>query len=248
MTRQNNSHPWDVNTLRVTVFPGTSFSDDPKTYWPPDFEISSLTNQPKKLESLIQGTYKDKQLSLTHMPLKLDLYLTAPIEDLLKTQSFPVMGNFDEILVDFTQLAESWLMQPNLSPLKRIAFGADLVRNVTSLEEGYKQISSYLPIEVKYNEITDFQLQLNKPIQSKTHSDLEINRLSIWNVLTANLKYSSVSEPSSVFTVPDKYYCHVSLDINTSQKYDKLFDLEKSLKIFQELTKQALDISKKGVK
>lgn len=241
---------WKASNLRITIFPEQPFINEPKSFWPnvPEMELEKQSMQTKTTESILEGSYKDKKISIIFLPLRVDLVISAPLQPSQFIDSFPSVGSLEQASDEFNRIVGNWIKQISITKTKRVAFGAETISKILSLEEGYKQISRYLPFTVSTKDSSDFRLQLNKPKRSKVIKDLMINRLTTWDVVKTNLSLSRTAQPDAIYAYPPLFFCHLILDINTAQEYKGTFTKDESIKIFAELISYGKEISTTGVK
>lgn len=242
---------WKAKHFRVTVFPEKVFEAKPERLWPQmsGIALEKQTISPKSGGNVLEGSYENQKVTLSVLPIRIDLLINTP-EQIKMDSPIPVpdLGSLRESCERFNLLVEGFFKNASLPMLKRIAFGADLVRHVLSMEKGYEEVSKYIPFKVDPKNSSDFKLQINKPTTSKIKKGLKINRLTIWDVLKLNMELSSINNPKLSHKYPQIHFLHLALDINTAAEYEGTFNKEESLKLYKELVENALEITVKGVK
>jgi len=242
---------WEATHLRITVFPDEDFNGNSLDLFP---KIDGLvrdksTEIPQTLESLHEGSFENLRISLAVLPIKFDLVLNVGQKlDLAAVQKPQLMsvGEFENSLITFRKIVDTWITQLPVKSFKRIAFGTELAKNVESSEEGYKYLSQMLPYPLDSRTSSDFQLQINNRTKIKVNdNEFKINRLSVWNVINLDLRLSSNKNDN--FNYPRTYYTHLILDINTEDQ-SKNIEKNDTKIIFDDLIKLGVEISKKGIK
>lgn len=240
---------WKAGLFRLSVFPSPSAQIEKPTWWsdlvgePPE----KTTSQPRTGGFQDEGEYEDNKLMLSVQPLRID-WMLVPQEDVLPAANFLALGTFPEFLTRFRQLMERWFQLESCPTAQRLAFGAVVLLPVESLQDGYQQLSAYLPFEMDWENASDFNYQINRRRDSGSEiPDLKINRLSKWSVASAMLggitfapgrARSSAHQPS--------YACRLELDINTAQEFPGEITREQLPQIFQELTTLGREIVEQG--
>lgn len=241
---------WKAKHFRVTVFPEKVLEAKPESLWPQMSGIAfeKQTISPKSGENVLEGSYENQKVTLSVLPIRMDLLINTPEQ--IKMDSpilVPDLGSLRESCERFNLLVEGLFKNASLPMLKRIAFGADLVRHVPSVEKGYEEVSKYIPFKVDPKNSSDFRLQINKATMSKIKKGLKINRLTIWDVLKLNMEISTVNRELS-HKYPEIHFLHLGLDINTAAEHKGTFSKEESLELYYELVSNGFEIAMKGIK
>ncbi|HZE87866.1 MAG TPA: hypothetical protein VE090_06740 [Methylomirabilota bacterium] len=253
MTKQIIKKPWEATHLRITLFPSIEFRDNPEKLWP---KIDGLTleeskTKPKTFESVFEGSFENLMVVMAVLPIKLDFIIKPPEQLQLDATSLPTvpsLSNYTDALNRFKNLAKLWVTQMEIESYKRIAFGTELLRNVSNRDEGYKELSNLLHLSVDGKDTTDFQLRINKPIQQEINDKkvIKINRLTTWDILRRNIGIGTAGEFPTSFKYPETYYNHIILDINTAPDQG-VFTKKESFDIYTLLTKIGTDVSNRGI-
>ncbi len=253
MTIQNEAK-WEATHLRITVFPSEELAIDQEKLWPnlPEFSLEESKSKPKTLETTLEGAYNDKKVTVVALPIKIDLVIRTfeePPIMISPEPSIPTIGEFPEVTGEFLEIANSWLKQIGVSKFNRIAFGAEVIKPVGSVEEGYKVISSIMPFEVSSKDSSDFRLQINKHTKYKVDAkrELKINRLTTFDVPRRTLQLVAPNQIAASFEYPETVFSHVVMDVNIAPDQGD-FDVKESYSIFADLVAFGKDIISKGLK
>ena len=253
MTLIKNPVSWDNVFSRITVFPllkdRNTVSEIANNIWPKtkDAILKNTTVFSEVGKINLEGELKNKKLSVSISPLKLDLTVTPKEQVDLMSFSLMTMGSYSESVKDISQLAEIWFSQEKFPQIQRLAFGLDLVSRVKSHDEAYNVISQYLPFPVDPQTSSDFRYQVNKFTTSEVVKGLNINRVSVWDALKLDLQLSigHISQLPSKYE--ELYYCHLTLDINTGLEHQGELEKGKIFSLYEELESYACKISKEGI-
>jgi hypothetical protein len=240
---------WQVELLRLTAFPAAYEISQPKPWWR---QVVGESPENTKFQSRIQkwdedGQFGNGSLLLQYNLQRIDWVWTArtPDVDLNPVKTLPALGSFLESLYTFKEKLAVWFSL-DIPNLYRLAFGGILVRPVDNHEEGYEELSAYIPLELD-KDSADFFYQINRPRYSKTESGLSINRLSKWSVakvqnVSLNLSQAGVS-PAIADT---KYFCRLEIDINNIPEAGKALPKDRLASIFDELINLGKEIATNG--
>jgi hypothetical protein len=240
---QGTPSEWSAANLRMTVFPTTSEFVCDQQWWRGLFgePADSVVSQPKKLSHQEEGEFHDSRLRLIIRPTKIDWTLTPPEPEELPS-SIPTIGSFRDRLEEFVPLMNRWL-EDGCPPIKRIAFGAQLVQPVETHKRAYSLLNRYLPFDVDPDS-TDLRYRVNRKRASNTISELELNRLSDWYAVrmqfTGRLLSGEQIEESEFFAV------NLTLDINSAAEHETAFRVNELVPLFGELIDLGCDIAERG--
>lgn len=245
---------WNSILSRISIFPllkdkNISITEEfAHTLWPKnkDIILKNIIINHEKGEINFVGEFKNKKLSLFVSPVKIDLTINPKESVDLITASLMTIGTYDEAVTEINNLSEIWFKQENFPPIRRIAFGIDLINKVNSRDDAYKAISQFLPFRVDAKISSDFKYQINNFTTSKIIESLKINRLTEFNTIKLNLRLVIADQPSQMFE--DTHYCRLVLDINTDESFLKELNKDKILGLYQELVSHAEKITKEGIK
>lgn len=241
---------WKSQVLRLTAFPSKPFQIPEPSWWfkllgeLPDDRVS----KPKQTGVLEIGPFQSGRLQLNVLPVKIDWHYTIPDDQpITEQEGIQSIGPFLDSLEHFRPLMLRWLDEM-CPPIQRLAFGAIVTQPVGSHQEGYRQLSAYIPsVKLETEGSSDFLYQINRPRNTKTGiSDLEINRLCKWSVIKARALF--MTSPPSKVVIQDLNLlaCRLEMDINTSQEYSSDLPPKQLSQIFQELTDFSKEIAANG--
>jgi len=242
---------WQVETLRLTAFPGPAVQVAEPTWWidlvrePPETKIS----RPRMGGFQEEGPFKGGKLLLRVQPSRIDWLFTTVEDQEREIESFPTIGPFPESLDTFLPLMCRWFEFETCPSVQRLAFGAILLQPVKNKQAGYRQISPYLPsVQLDPEGSSDFSYRINRPRDTSSGiTGLKINRLSNWSVATWRRAELSVGQTwMGYFQAQEHYACRLELDINTAPYFQGELHREQLPLIFQELVDLGKKIATEG--
>ncbi len=241
---------WEVETLRLTAFVNEEIRPENITWWNSLFgeEADSTESRPKQGIRSDEGIFEGGNLKFTSQPSRIDwLYSWKPEED---SEGLPIIGQFDDYYQKFSLKMIEWLaMSP---PIVRLAFGTVLLKPVENREEGYKELSNFLPdIKIDAEGSRDFLYQINRPRISKivAENNIKVNRLSKWSVIRLHRLHITISgDKSRNIAIPDSgdSACRLELDISTDENISDNLPYEKLADAFSELVDLGIEIVVNG--
>lgn len=241
---------WEVETLRLTAFVNEEIRPENITWWNSLFgeEADSTESRPKQGIRSDEGIFEGGNLKLTSRPGRIDwLYSWKPEED---SEGLPIIGQFDDYYQKFSLKMVEWLaMSP---PIVRLAFGAVLLKPVENREEGYKELSKFLPdIKIDVEESRDFLYQINRPrfLEIEAENKIKVNRLSKWSVIRLRRLHITISgDESRNMAMPSggDSACRLELDISTDENISENLPYDKLANIFSELANFGIEIVVNG--
>ena len=241
---------WQTQLIRLTAFPSPLMTVANQNWWEEVVGELPTTQkrEPKTFEQSDEGPYKNGRLILNVSPLRIDWGYTVPEVNPNESRAkLPVLGSFEQVLNDFSDLIQRWLSIPNLI-LVRLAFGSVLLQEVDSDAKGHLLVSSYLPFALDPENTSDLLYRINRKRPSETLNGLVINRLSTWNAISTPrfaLRVSLGHAMQGSFFEPI-YAAQLELDISTAHDYADNLPPEKLGDIFLELTKLGIEIAQEG--
>lgn len=241
---------WLVDSLRLTTFPSPSTLFNAAGQWEqvvghaPD----SQTIQPARGNVEEIGKFEDGQLQLAAQPVRVDWnYL---IGNFLDPESTPnkIEVPLANALQSFLRVAERSL---TVGPgIRRVAFGAILIRPVQSKIDGYLEMAAYLKTYVKLDPegSSDFLYQINRPRQLGGEPQVKINRLSKWSVGQVHFTQIAVNPGirSYVTLGVPVLSMRLELDINTDADFQGDLPQTQLADLLHRLTGEATEIAVKG--
>jgi len=255
--KQNMSLPpisvWQAEILRMTVFHPIEIQTAQPSWWE-DLRKElpeAISLDPKRPSERHEGPFEEGRLVLTLQPGRIDWVFTIDIGRESNAQRIPTIGVFTDSLESFLSLMVQWLQEGKSPQVRRLAFGAVLLRPVESLKHGYAQILAYLPhVELGPEPASDFLYQINRPRDSSYGiRGLKINRISTWSVASFTMLRSVA--PAGVpamehFRGPERFACRLALDINTVPQQGKILPQEELPHLLQELVEFGKEITQRG--
>ena len=243
---------WEVQLLRVTAFPSPSAQLSRPTWWtdligePPEKQVLQPREQGQRDEGLVDG----KRLILEVQPTRIDWLFTRAGDQEFESEGYATIGLLPEVLNAFLPLILRWFELETCPSVQRLVFGAVLLHIVENRQDGYRQLSAYLPsVQLDTEGSSDFLYQINRPRNSGSGiPDLRINRLSKWSVATVRgftLSIGSLPVTQSVQT-PEFTACRLEFDINTTQFFQGDLEREQLPQVFQELVDLGVEIVREG--
>ena len=243
---------WQVADLRLTAFPELPVKAKEIEWWQSTVGESpeSRTFRPKSGELSEQGPFETGMLSLNIQQLRIDWHLTKARPQEIAEDDLLTVGGFSDVLPSFHSLMQKWL-ENDCPKLRRIAFGSVLLLPVERRQEGYEQLSVYLPhIELDPEGSSDFMYQINRPRNSNLGiPNLQINRLCKWSVsafVNILMKLDQRTRSSEQYYTPEVYACRLELDISTTADFKGLLPQNKLVSVYEELVTFGKEILEKG--
>ncbi len=240
---------WSVESLRATGFHAGEVVAGPK-WWdgvvgePPEERVS----KPREGVHRDAGPFGKAQLALAISPIRTDWVFSAR-PDL--EAGLPIVGEYSEVSSDFLGVVRRWLGV--CAPLTRLAFGSVLLQPVSSKEEAYTRLASYLQwVQIDPVGSNDFFYQINRPCASRVGiANLLINRLSKWSALEIHrvaLDLAGLHQPAAIRAPAGEavHACRLELDINTSVAYEGDLPASHLSELFDELAGLGMEIAAEG--
>ena len=194
-------------------------------------------------KSLLNGNF----WTMICQPGRVDWNLEAVEKESDKTSELLALGAMsDNTLEPFVKIVRKWLGK--CPSTNRLAFGADLGKVTNDIHTGCEEIQKYLhSIKLDPKNTTDFLYQINRPRKSKVDSNIIINRMNTWSVVSVSTGGVTINPTTSKISanVQNMYVCRLELDINTALS-DNNIAKNKVYKVFQELVECGQEISDKG--
>ncbi len=160
------------------------------------------------------------------------------------------LGPWTECIAAFDAVATTWLAQPDLPQIERIAIGAVLLHRESTKEAGYERLGDYIPLRPPAD-ASDFLYQINRPVTSGTGiTNLRINRLTKWSTaLFRAVEFSLVLGRATVAPVEHTaaYALRLELDINTAPDFPGPLPADRLVDIYRELMNLGRGIAAEGL-
>ena len=245
----NRPMDWQVETLRITVFP-----IDIEAVSVPELWDSVIGQEPdvihfqREVIDAREARFGNGRMVLAKQTDRIDWrYLSSPDANADSLQ-LPIIGTLEEELDEFTKLAKEWLVSQDMISIKRLAFGAVLLRPVSTVEEGYSILAGVLT-NMNFEGVQDFNYQVNRRRKSEVDHGIEVNRLSKWNVYSGQLVTVAVNpmqEQQIAKTTGLSIACRLEIDINTFSERTESLHSHSLPAMYEELVSMGLEISAKG--
>ena len=247
-----NIGAWDVESLRVTIFPPAGFwsADQQIALWeevtgqPPE----SINSNPQQGLTYAVGRVRGNQFILGVQEVQVErvdwhVQPLAPQNALL--EGIPTVADPQGMLKTIHDG-----LQHSLGTIKvvtRLAFGLGLVREVADVPAGMQQISPYLHnVTVCPSESTDFVYQINRRRNSTSVPHAEINRLGKWSVEEISSIALRMGPGQSPIRQDKEYYVRkLVTDINTTPDTDALSN-DRVHDLFHEMVDISNELATKG--
>jgi len=241
---------WYADNLRLTAFPSPSSQFNVAGQWEqvvghaPD----SQTIQPARGIVEETGKFNDGQLQLTAQPVRIDWnYVIGNFSDPGLPPS-NIEAPFVVALGSFLQVAERWL--PVGPSLRRLAFGAVLLRPVSDRVAGYQGLIPYLQeyVRISPERSSDFSYQINRPRRFDDELKIKINRLSKWSVGQAQVAQFALTPGTTPYVSVGQATTSIrlELDINTDAEFQGDLPPQRLPELFRELVNQGNEIAERG--
>ncbi|MEH2354933.1 hypothetical protein [Nostoc sp.] len=241
---------WKTESLRMTAFLSPGSPIPQQNWWeeicgsPPEVRSSQPRTGVQQDEGLFGDGNTQGRLILAVQPSRIDWLLT--VEVVPTSFELPSVGSFSESANSFAQLMNRWLdVSPNL---QRIAFGANLLLPFEDVEQAYQSLPAYFPLnKLDLKNAQDFNYRINRPRNVDYDiSDLKINRLSTWSVMTFTaFQFTNVGS-YTYSSAPLNVAIRLELDINTSIDFSGELSKDELPKMFAQLVEYAKEIALKG--
>lgn len=239
---------WHVETMRITVFPSDMSVVDMPTVWDSvmDQEPDAIHFQKDVIDAR-EVQFGNGRIVLAKQPDKIDWHYLS-LQDRADSEQLPIIGKLEEELNAFSELANAWFVSSDMLPINRLAFGSVLLRPVNTVEEGNSILTDLLP-KMNLKGARDFNYQVNRRRNSNVEPGIQVNRLSKWNVHSAQLvtvEINPMQGQQITRTTGLRIACRLELDINTFPEHTATLPPDKLSDIFRELIDLGLEISEEG--
>jgi hypothetical protein len=206
---------WRAELMRLTAFPAPPLQPaNIEAWWLALFGAPhERSNQDlKKGVTRLLGSVNDAFMVATQNPISFELRQRAndPAQPPPATDTLPL---YSDVVPAFRACAQRWLKLDDCPPLRRLAFGATLLRPVASLQDGYEILNSCLPDVRVDPQSNDFLYQINRRRSSSTVDGLLLNRLSKWS--TEQLQEVVFSADGNLIRESGTFACRLELDMNS---------------------------------
>ena len=240
---------WDVENLRITTFIRDRSIEQiiQDKWWENINEVPLDTEQiyHQQKVKVQQGIINGHNLTVQSQSNRIDWILTSGIPMSNESQQNAVSPSQNP-LESLLQIAQKWSKAcPSSS---RLAFGASLVKQISDMRRGYKDLMRFLPnLKLNPDDISDLIFQVNRRKKSTSASDIMINRIGRWSIVQVkNIGVTVDASGTPISSLNQEHYaCKLDLDMNTVHSSD---DITRSniYPIFKELITYGCTIANKG--
>ncbi|MCY3831989.1 MAG: hypothetical protein OXG85_03160 [Chloroflexi bacterium] len=239
---------WQVETLRISVFPEDIDSVSPSKLWEmhigePEPEVIIQPGSTNRRNA----KYRNGEIYLVKTRSQIDWRYVLPLEDTANENDLPAWGNLELELTGFLEFSQSFLQKPSILPVNRLAFGAVLMRPAKNLLTTCEHLAGLLP-RFDLEDVAEFNYLINRRRRSSFVEDLHINRLSRWAAVTLERNTSTLDPVVDGELNPIKrlFASRVELDINTVPVHGTQLPSELLMNLFQELVDMGKRITQEG--
>ncbi len=241
---------WKVETIRVTGFTRIPEEIEEKQWWQDVCGTEPQARIEERGQVTTWGPVPNGEAVLgliVHSP-RVD-WKMGPAEPGEADDVIATLRELPAVLREFTPIVKKWLALPTCPLLSRLAFGAVLLQPVSTLEDGYVKLSSYLhEVKLDAEQSSDFLYQINRPRASTTEGlSLNLHRLSTWSVaLRARFHLTIGSQEINYEIGQGKYACRLALDLSTPADLKEDLSVAQLPALLDEFIDLAQEISTKG--
>ncbi len=244
----DNAIDWQVESLRVTVFPVDNSQIELPELWNHRIGVEPDEIQIKRGRfNARHAEYQNGVIFLIKQQEKIDWRYRAKPEQNPGEFNLLIVGSLNQELEPLLKFSKNWLGAHEMFAVKRMAFGAVLLAPALNLEKVFNDLDFVFP-GMNLQNVQDFGYQINRKRQSEVVNGLDINRLAQWGVVRP-LRI----DPDLDTLVNDNgdasksgFASRLELDINTVPDSSNSLPAEKLTDIFQELVDMGLEIAAKG--
>lgn len=238
---------WFCEHLRLTVFTQPSELEKSDAWWGNTIgEAPARSTIERKIgKRVADGPYKDRILSLTVLPTRIDWVLGAdPAQPAMDT-GFPSIGSLKDSLITLDRVREKWLTSP-LPPVTRLAVGTAIMLPVRDRSHGYRSLQELLPaIKLDPENSREFLYQINRPRASTVVQAMEVNRLCRWSVATFVVQ-SFMLGHTTVSPTVQSIACRIEPDVSTDASRTEPYPPEQLPLLYEELVHHLNELLQNG--
>ena len=206
----------------------------------------TIDSRPRERILREQGGANGNKLLLVTQAQRLDWHLQPDPTPDHPLGTPPTLKASDQALPMLSKALDVTLQSVQL--VQRLAFGAVLIQQVSSLKEGMRHLSKYLPrMGLENQEGLDFIYQINRQRRSTDSTHVQINRLAKWQLeeFHSGALRITPSQGARLETSDSGFVCKLILDINTAAENNAI-SKGRMPALFVELTALAREIAVKG--
>lgn len=239
---------WQVETLRITVFPEHNASTSPSTLWDQFVgkEADSVQFERNKLDAR-QRQDGNRIVALVKQEEQIGWQFPIVPEGGIGQIRLPTWGSVKDEVDAVLKWSRNWLQCSDILPVRRLAFGAALLLPTLDETTAYKRLQQLFP-RIDPENVSDFSYQINRRRPSEAVAGLQMNRLSRWNIATLERNVSSLDPIAETGDKPLErlYAVRVELDINTVPTSGYALPSDSLVAAFEELVEMGLEIARDG--
>ena len=236
---------WRVETLRLTAFPAPGQPGvTAQACWSALFGLpyQTSTEDVRTRTTRLRGSIDDAFMEVTRNPVSFELRQLAsnPAEPPGEPRT---LSSFSHLVLAFQRSAVRWLRSEDCPSLRRLAFGAVLLKPVPSPESAHNMLNRYLPAVTVDPGSSDLLYQINRRRSSEVIGGLRLNRLSKWSA--QQVDSFTVSSDGTIEHGPAEVACRVELDINSVPSH-QLLPADRLPRLLEGLVILATEIARQG--
>ena len=246
---------WEAESLRATAFYGAGETPrDASRLWEllmhrqPD----QVSSRPKERIYLAEGSFggSGKQLQCAIRPERVDWVLrAAPPAPNIQPEGLPTVGTLPGVLPSFEDLGIKWL--EGSSGITRLAFGAVLLFEVSSLNEANERLSALLPsVTLGPEGVSDLIFRINRRRTLASREERLANRLGTWSTVQGgSVGFAVPGDGPPKFTHRTGHFaCRLELDMNTVGEFTPPLRGVEAAEVLRELVLFGAEIAEQGDK
>ena len=241
---------WQVESLRIAVFPEKNASISPSELWDQYIGVEpDETHIQRGRVNVREVEYKNGRIVLIKRPDRIEWRYLAKQDEDTDTFGFPIIGSLEEEIDVIIEFSKKLLETSDILPINRLVFGAVLLNPEESLLAAYRNLQEFLPFLNTAN-LYDFDYRVQRWRNSTVVNDLPINRGTWWTVVSlerSDFTLEPQTDPELISTGLE-FASRLVLDIDTSQERISSLPSEDLVKLFDELVQLGLELSEEGDK
>lgn len=240
--------PWQVESWRLTTFLPLGTRVSSPTWWTElvGAEPETQVSQPRQGVFQAQDSYKAGVLTLNIQGERVNwIYTAKTLTEEVPPREPLSIGVVSETYGDFRDLAHKWL---DIAPdMVRLAVGCIMNISAQSRKDAYDILAPYLhAVKLDSENSSDLTYRINRPRGSLSAPGIQMNRLSTWNAITAQIAEMTIPISTGIKQVELFVAARLELDINTAPETSLPSDRDDQRRLFDELGELAIEIAEKG--
>ena len=238
---------WNAESLRISLFTRVA----PKIT---EQDWQRLTGQ-EEAETRTQipggrafiGSALGGQLTLAMPGPRIDCVLSPKPDGPAQDFSLNSVGPWSQMSETFLTATIPWIRQLDIETT-RVAFGCVLLLKAEGRDDVYARLGDLLTSVTVKPDMRDLLFRVNWRKNSKVVPELSINRLTTFSAVQISLATFALDSatPAKVSLTSRSDFVRLEIDHNTSQEWDKPFDREQVVSIYEELASLADENAKNG--